>query len=72
MKICADICNGSKHYFLKTSRSNEKITVVPVVLPIEQNKIKEPNVIFCINGHDYDPLSLATDCIKKWDEFLET
>ena len=73
MKICADLCNGSKHYtFNKPLRSGSDIVIEPTFRPIEKRIIPELGCIFSIDGFEYDPLSLGTECIKKWDEFLET
>lgn len=60
MKICADICNGTKHFNLKNSQSKSSIAIEPIFQSIEQNKIKKMKYIFCIDGIDYDPLSLAS------------
>ena len=72
MQICADICNGSKHFFLRDSRSKLDISVIPVFEEIKDDKIKEMKSVFCICGIDWEPFSLATECVKEWDAFLET
>ena len=68
MKICADICNGSKHYSDTSLRSKSNIVVEPTFRPIEKRIIPELGCVFSVNGIDYDPFNLATECVKKLDE----
>jgi len=48
IKICADICNGTKHFNLKNSQSKSSIAIEPIFQSIEQNKIKKMKYIFVL------------------------
>lgn len=72
LKICADLCNGSKHLFLKNPRSNKNTNInkksFSLVLPSDILSIK----YFVISGSvEYDAFEIATKCVHLWKKFLE-
>jgi len=74
LKICGDICNGSKHS--KITDGKEKID--------KDTKISRTNHILVVGStysakykiisenNEYDAFDLATQCITEWKEFLGT
>ena len=79
MKICADLCNGSKHCEL-TRKELIRIdpnTDVDVRMLKASFNFMDDNLSFYINyeilsdNDSYDVLELAGRCIAKWDEFMK-
>ena len=77
MKICADICNGQKHFKLRHTRSGEMPKLGKRDLHFEYKKEK-PQTWTMVGMKFYietdkgiiDAFELATDCIKKWQDFI--
>ncbi len=74
LKICADLCNGSKHLFLKPqlARSDKNTNInkkaFSLALPSNVLSIK----YFVISGSvEYDAFEIATKCVNLWKKFLE-
>jgi hypothetical protein len=78
MKICHDICNGGKHFLLGKSKGESDIEETPRFRQIENGNVKEIRFNFTIADQrsilpiEYTPLSLATECMKAWNNFLGT
>lgn len=77
MKICHDICNGSKHFLLSRSKSESNIEETPTFRPVENGNVKEMRFNFTIADQslvlpiEYTPISIATECVKAWNDFLK-
>jgi len=74
LRICADLCNGTKHCYLtrpKTDRQPHVATQsfdsrgVNGVMHTTKGKFR-----IMSDGKFYDALELAESCMKLWDEFI--
>jgi hypothetical protein len=80
LKICADLCNGSKHYKLRNTssyRSGEpqSVTVAdhqPSTYLTGSGGLEVHKCTFAIESESasYDALQLAEKCIKLWNNYL--
>jgi hypothetical protein len=75
LRICADLCNGTKHCELKyTLRTNSQphIASTSFVSAGTNNEMKTTQGQFYILSDEkfYDALQLAESCMKLWDEFV--
>ena len=74
LSICADICNSIKHLKIDRRRSNE-VTMLQSSLwtsiGTEENFIFVKITILSSQG-EQKAFELATDCVKKWEEFIKT
>jgi hypothetical protein len=73
MRICADLCNGSKHSTITRARGNQDTKLKSAVWNVALGG-GEPilSVKFNIECKDqiYDALELARKCVGNWDEFI--
>jgi len=73
LKICGDICNGSKHSRITTYRTDPntglKNTVWNLALGGGEPILSAKFNIEC-KGQNHDALELARKCVNKWDEFI--
>ncbi|MCL4418063.1 MAG: hypothetical protein M1365_15490 [Actinobacteria bacterium] len=74
LRVCGDVCNGSKHLTLTTPKSNKNTRVggrnfflsLGEAIPVFSAKYK------IISGNkEYDAFSLATKCMEEWGKFLK-
>jgi hypothetical protein len=80
LKVCADLCNGSKHYKLRSAdayRSGEPQTVSvidhqPVTYITGSGGMEVHTCTFSIESDSasYDALQLAERCMVLWNEYL--
>ncbi len=76
MKICHDVCNGLKHLALDPSKAKaDKNTQFGsrrhnLILGVERPIYSAKYSIKC-KGKILDAFSLATVCIKEWDNFIK-
>lgn len=76
LTLCADLCNGAKHCTLGENepRFSEPTAVLTEVY-IDENDpdkyVKKAWIIISASGKEYDAFDLATQCVKKWKEFLD-
>lgn len=76
--ICRNLCLGVKHHtVLKPSRARlaDFSSIVGVKIPIvreydDLSKTEERTVIL-VDGKNYNALTLATECIDQWNQFLK-
>lgn len=73
LRVCGDICNGSKHLRIDFPKSNKNTRIkgrnfslsLGEVLPVFQAKYK------IISGRkEYDAFELATKCLEEWGRFI--
>jgi len=73
MRICADICNGSKHLTLKSSRTGKQDTGIKrkhYKLDLYERKMEIHYEV--TSGKDvYDAFDLSTRCLEQWECFLK-
>lgn len=74
LRVCGDVCNGSKHLTLTTSRSDKNTRLggrnfflsLGEAIPVFRAKYK------ILSGNkEHDAFSLATSCIEDWERFLK-
>ena len=75
MRICGDLCNGSKHMVITRKPKIDKNTSVKsrdygLQLGGEVAIVSVKYNIEC-QGKTYDALSLAQCCMKEWDKFMD-
>jgi hypothetical protein len=75
IKICADLCNSSKHFRLNKRPKFGEETRIRTEIHIDELKDNPPvKRIWRIeseSGNEYDAFEIATQCVTKWKEFLE-
>ena len=75
LKICADICNGSKHMVLDPQRplwTDENTKLANRHFELWERGSDKASASFTIRaeGQTYDALELAEACIQKWNQFM--
>ena len=73
LRICADLCNGSKHLQLNRTRTGDDstdITARHYDFSVSEKRISVHYYVVSDNKK-YDAFSLATSCIKEWYDFLK-
>jgi hypothetical protein len=75
LAICADIANGTKHLGIDESRdprSGEDLRMHPgiYITGDDPDHVELRLFILLEDGTQISALEIATDCVKKWDEFL--
>jgi len=74
MSLCADLCNSIKHLSLKKSRSkrNPEFTAIPDYTEVKEGKKSFIYIQWFVkaNGEYIDAFQIATECMKKWAEFI--
>ena len=74
IKVCGDICNGSKHLTITTPKSDKNTRLggrnffleLGAIIPVFRAKYK------IISGSkEYDAFFLATKCLDHWDRFIK-
>ena len=75
LSLAADYCNSFKHAGLdKKSRSGQEIEKMNTHVNFDltpKGFVASARLELTIGGKKYNTFSLATDCIKDWDNFLE-
>lgn len=75
LSLVADYCNSFKHAGLnKKSRSGQKIEKINTHVNFDlmvDGFVASAHLEITINGKKYDAFSLATDCMRDWDNFLK-
>ena len=74
MRICADICNGTKHLKLEKSRSAKSPRLEPFSIMIqlsEKGQIHKIKYSIDTTAGSFDAFKLASECVEKWEEFIE-
>jgi hypothetical protein len=73
LKLCADICNGIKHFTLNNPRSTESPSVggqkISLKLGSGEPEISIKFIIDTTSG-PRDGFELATNCLDLWQNFL--
>ena len=73
LKLCQDLCNGSKHYELTRARVDSEFSLVREYVPSEwtENRPHTNENWFIISGqYKYDLFELASICMEAWQQFL--
>lgn len=74
MKICRDLCNGSKHLVIKDPSIDPGIKVKNRAFSLSlSNESPRIKVVYWIeaDGGVYHAFDVATRCLVLWEEFLE-
>lgn len=75
LSLAADYCNSFKHGGLdKKSRSKQKLEEINTHVNLDltpRGFVASGRLELTIDDKKYDAFSLATDCMKEWDNFLE-
>jgi hypothetical protein len=69
MKLCADVCNGTKHLKLNHIRNDVQPRPMHRII-IDKNGNIEISHFVEIDGKEKDFFELSTECIEKWREFF--
>jgi hypothetical protein len=72
--ICADICNGAKHLdIIYRSVKRPKISSCTITALLENGQVKHKSkiIISTIVGN-YDAFDIATKCLSKWEELMNS
>ncbi len=73
LKVCRDICNGTKHFNIKDASIDNDFTIIREFEPFHKALGRDKNkIIVLTGGHKFDLKSLAGTCIKLWEDFLRT
>ena len=82
LQICADFCNGSKHYKLtRGTRSGHQPHMVvknfesldiASIDPIPKPSFEKASFKILANGETFDALLLAEKCFSLWLKFVKT
>lgn len=76
LALCADICNASKHLKLTSSRSEENPAFGNKAVSVHINSPRGTliSIKYTIDTEEgpLDAFSLATDCLRSWDQYLKT
>jgi hypothetical protein len=74
LSICDDICNGIKHLRLDRPKSDQKPKMETADIYDAVGPCEDPHRIIpyidTMNNRSVDPFELATECVKRWQEFL--
>jgi hypothetical protein len=74
LRICADICNASKHFEVTSKRYDKNTKLDPTTYTIaitEKGRInKMVYNVYTGNGGKIDAFQLATNCLKAWEKFI--
>lgn len=75
LRLCADICNGTKHLHRTESLHYGEAVRVRTEVHIDETKddpeVKRVWKFISESGKVWDAFELATDCVSKWKEFLD-
>ena len=76
LALCADLCNGAKHCSVDEKRHRFiEPTLVRSVVYVDEKEpdkyVKRGWMLISESGKEYDAFDLATQCVKKWKEFLD-
>ena len=73
MRFCGDLCNGTKHLFVKYPKLDARFSVCREYVPANTLG-KRPNPtetwIVLADGKKYDVFELADRCMSLWEIFL--
>lgn len=70
LRICQDICNGSKHLFL-TNPSLGQFPLAKQFTPLSRpSPIKNTEYVVLTGEGNLDVFELADNCLKLWTEFM--
>lgn len=74
MRLCADLCNGSKHLALTTPResADTKIGQRHFRVGLSEPATISAQYVVESAGQTYDAFALAQDCIDEWRAYLAT
>jgi len=75
LRLCADICNGAKHYRLKNLRLGEATKIRTEIHLDETVDILQVKRIWTItseSGKEWNSFELATECMTTWRDFLNS
>jgi len=75
LRYCADIANGAKHLKLINDRRKISQDIVKGPRNLYFNILKTGEIVreeyfFLVGDCKISAFELATDCLKKWDDFL--
>jgi len=71
LKICADLCNGTKHCNLKNQLTDNQPCIAGRCFTSSNDEITKGKFTILSNEKCYDALELAEECMKLWESYLE-
>ena len=75
MRVCRDICNGTKHWRIDHPSVDAAFSIgreyVPANWPTDRPQLNASWFIIC-GSTKYDIFQLADACVALWDSFLRT
>lgn len=76
LRICADICNSIKHLKLDKKHRNSEDVALESALWISVGTASKfihikPTITNLTTQVEQDAFTLASDCVQKWQEFIE-
>lgn len=73
LKLCADICNATKHLKVTNPRSKKEPKIGNLDIKLNSNGIIQVKYHIKLNdGTEKDAFELATECVSAWKEYLKT
>jgi len=73
LKLCADICNGAKHFVLTSPRmvnDPSMKTEVHLDVGLENPPVRRKFFIPLETGTEVNAFDIATQCMQKWHQFF--
>jgi hypothetical protein len=72
MRLCADLCNGSKHFALKTPRESADTKIGQRHFKVGLSEPVTISARYTVEsaGQTYDAFELAHDCLEEWRAYL--
>lgn len=75
LKICHDVCNGSKHLNLKRPKCGGMLTLHREYDPFHEiiksdKPLHNSNYVLIADGEKFDVFDLANRCLELWQKFL--
>jgi hypothetical protein len=72
MRLCADLCNGSKHLALTSSRESADTKIGQRSFQVGLSEPVTISARYAVEsaGRTYDAFALAHDCLQEWRAYL--
>jgi hypothetical protein len=77
LRICGDVCNGSKHFLLDPNRSSTQDASTSIAKTAHSLYLGAYTPVYAAyfevvsSGKSRDAFELATSCLAQWDQYLQ-
>ncbi len=72
LRVCRDICNGTKHFVLTNASVDDDFTIIREYDPFHDDLDMEKNkTIVLSGGYKFELKELAWKCIELWKVFIQ-